>query len=78
VFISNCDKFYLHQYLNINGKPENRTKMARHVARMEEKRNASWVLVWKHKRKRPLRTPRQRLHENIKIDLEATEWEIVD
>jgi hypothetical protein len=30
------------------------------------------------KRKRSLRTSKQRLHGNIKIDLEATEWEIVD
>jgi len=28
----------LHQYLNINGKPEERTKMARHVARMGEEK----------------------------------------
>lgn len=49
--------------------------MARHV---QEKRNGNGVLVWKHKRKRSLRTPRHRLEKNIKIDLEATEWEIVD
>jgi hypothetical protein len=32
----------------------------------------------RNKRKRPLRIPRHRYHENSRIDLEATEMEIVE
>jgi len=52
--------------------------MARHVAGMEEKRNANGVQVCKCERMRPIRTPRHRLDKNTKTDPEATEWKIVD
>jgi hypothetical protein len=42
---------------------------AGHVARMGEKRNAYRLLVKKPDGKRPLRIPRRRWVDNIKIDL---------
>ena len=43
--------------------------MGRHVARMEQSRNAYIVLVGKPESKRPLGRPRRRWENNIKIDL---------
>jgi hypothetical protein len=45
-----------------------------HVARMGEKRNANRKLVGKPERKRPLRRPRCRWLNNIKMDLRKIEW----
>jgi hypothetical protein len=44
-----------------------RMRWAGHVARMEAKRNAYTVLVRKPEGKSPLRRPRRRLVDNIKI-----------
>jgi hypothetical protein len=44
-------------------------KMGRHVARMEEKRNACRILVGKPERKRPLGRPSRRWVDNIRMDL---------
>jgi transcription termination factor 2 len=55
-----------------------RMRWAGHVARMEEKRNAYRILVGKPERRRPLRRPRRRLVDNIKIDLRETGWDGVD
>jgi hypothetical protein len=46
-----------------------RMRWAGHVARMGEKRNAYRLLVGKPEGKRPLRRPRRRWVNNIKIDL---------
>ena len=47
-----------------------RLRWARHVARMEEGRGVHKVLVGKPEGKRPLRRPRPRWEDNIKMDLE--------
>jgi hypothetical protein len=46
-----------------------RMRLAGHVARMVEKRNAYRILVGKPKAKRQLGRPRRRWVENIKMDL---------
>jgi hypothetical protein len=46
-----------------------RMRWAGHVARMGEKRNAYRILVRKPEAKRPLRRPRRRWVDNIKMDL---------
>jgi hypothetical protein len=46
-----------------------RMRLAGHVARMREKRNAYRLLVGKPEGKRPLGRPRHRWVDNIKIDL---------
>jgi hypothetical protein len=52
------------------------TKMrwARHVAGLEEKRNAYRILVGKPEVRRSLGRPRRRWMDNIKIDLTGIEW----
>ena len=47
-----------------------RIKWAGHVARMEEGRGVHRVLVGKPEGKRPLRRPRRRWKDHIKMDLE--------
>ena len=44
-------------------------RWAGHVERMEQSRNAYRVLVEKPEGKRPLRRPRRRWEDNIKMDL---------
>jgi hypothetical protein len=46
-----------------------RMRWAGHVARIEEKRNVNRLLVGKPEGKRPLRIPKRRWIENIKMDL---------
>jgi hypothetical protein len=46
-----------------------RMRCAGHAARMGEKRNAYRILVGKPEGKKPLRRPRRRWDDNIKIDL---------
>ena len=46
-----------------------RLRWARHVAHMEQSRNAYKVLVGKSEGKRPLGRPRRRWEDNIKMDL---------
>jgi hypothetical protein len=45
-----------------------------HVARMEERRGAYWILVGKPEGVRPLGRPRCRWEDNIKIDLQEMGW----
>jgi hypothetical protein len=45
---------------------------------MGEMRNAYRILVVKTERKRPLRRPRCRWEDNIRIDVREIEWEIVN
>jgi hypothetical protein len=49
-----------------------------HVARMGEKRNACRLLVGKPEREGPLRRPRRRWVDNIKMDLREIGWDAVD
>jgi hypothetical protein len=53
-------------------------RLAGHVVRMGEKRNAYRILVGKPEEKRPLGRPRRRLVNNIKKDLREMEWDGVD
>ena len=46
-----------------------RVRCARHVARIEQSRNAYRVLVGKPEGKRPLGRPRRRCEDNIKMVL---------
>jgi hypothetical protein len=55
-----------------------RMRMAGHVARMGEKRNAYRLLVGKPKGKRPLGKPRCSWVDNIKMDLREMVWDGMD
>jgi hypothetical protein len=55
-----------------------RMRLAGHVARMGETRNAYIILVGKPEGKRPLGTPRRRCVDNIKMDLRETKWDGMD
>jgi hypothetical protein len=52
--------------------------LSRPPARMGEKRNAYRLLVGKPEGKRPLRRPRRRWVDNIRMDLEEVGWGDVD
>jgi hypothetical protein len=52
--------------------------MGRHVARIGEKKNAYRILVGKPGGKRPLRRPRRRWVDNIKMDLKEIRWDGLD
>ena len=47
-----------------------RLRWAGHVAKMEEGRSTFKILTGKPTEKRPLRRPRRRLEDNIRMDLE--------
>jgi hypothetical protein len=49
-----------------------------HVTHMEEMRNAYNILIGKLKEKRPLRRPRHRWDNNIRMGLREVGWEVVD
>jgi hypothetical protein len=51
-----------------------RMRLAGHVARMGEKRNAYRTLVGKPEVKRPLGRPRRRWVNNIRMDLREIRW----
>jgi hypothetical protein len=51
-----------------------RMRLAGHVARMAEKRNACGVLVGTPEGKRPLGRPRRGWEDNIKMDLREIGW----
>jgi hypothetical protein len=53
-------------------------RWAGHVARTGEKRNAYRILVGKPECKRPLRRPRRRWVDNIKIELTEIGWADID
>jgi hypothetical protein len=50
-----------------------RLRLAGHVARMGEKKNACRILVGKPERKKPLERPRRRWEDNIKMNLRDIE-----
>jgi hypothetical protein len=53
-------------------------RWAGYVARMAEKRNVYRILVGKPEGKRPLRRPRLRWVDNIRIDLREIGWDGMD
>jgi hypothetical protein len=53
-------------------------RLAGHVARMGEKRNAYRLLVGKREEKRPLGRPRRRWLDNIRMDRVEVRWGDVD
>jgi hypothetical protein len=55
-----------------------RMRWARHVARMGEKRNPYGLLVGKPEGRRPLKRPRRRWLDNIRMDLVEVGWGDVD
>jgi hypothetical protein len=55
-----------------------RMRLAGHVARMGEKRNAYRFLVGKPEGKKPLRRPRRRWLDNIRMDVVEVGWGDVD
>jgi hypothetical protein len=55
-----------------------RMRWAGHVARMGNKRNAYRILVGKPEGKRPLRRPRRRWVDSIKMDLREIGWDGTD
>ena len=66
---------YLYSTLNNVRETKSRIrKWAGHVARMGEMRGIYRVLVGKPERKRPLRRPRLRWEDNIKMDLVSGMW----
>jgi transcription termination factor 2 len=69
-------KLHNEQLLNLYSSPSiirmiksRRMRWAGHVARMRETRNAYRILVGKPEGRRPLRRPRRRCVDNIKMDL---------
>jgi hypothetical protein len=55
-----------------------RMRWTGHVALMGEKRNAYRILVGKPEGKRPLRRPRSRWMDNIKMDHREIGWDGMD
>jgi hypothetical protein len=55
-----------------------RMRWAGHVARKGEKRNAYRTLVGMPEGKRPLRRPRRRWVDSIKMDLKEIRWDGMD
>ena len=55
-----------------------RMRWAGHVARMDEKRGISRLLVGKPEGRRPLVRPRHRWEGNIKMDLQEVEYGVVN
>jgi hypothetical protein len=55
-----------------------RMKWAGHVARVRETRNAYRILVGNSEGKRPLRRPKRRLVDNIKMELRELGWDCID
>jgi hypothetical protein len=55
-----------------------RARWAGHVTHMVENRNAYRILVGKSEGRRPLRRPRYRWKDNIKMDLKETGWSGMD
>jgi hypothetical protein len=51
---------------------------AGHVARIGKIRNACNILVVNPERKRPLRRPRRRWEDDVRMDLRKMEWEVVN
>ena len=59
---------------DIRDTKSRRLRGARHVERMREIRGAYRILVGKPEGKKPLKRPRRRWEDNIKIDLKKVGW----
>jgi hypothetical protein len=57
-----------------SGNQIEKNEMGGHVARMGEKRGAYRILVGRPEGRRPLRRPRRRWENNIKMDLREVGW----
>jgi hypothetical protein len=75
-------KLYYEKLSNLYASPNfirviksRRIKWAVHIARMGEPRNSCNIFVGKHERKTPLRRPRHRCEDNIRMDLRNVDWE---
>jgi hypothetical protein len=66
--VSTAIKIHILVFRVENDKIEE-DEVDRHVARMGEKRNAYRILMGRPEGNRPLRTPRRRWVDNIKMDL---------
>jgi hypothetical protein len=65
----------LHSSLNLVKMIKSRMmRWTGHVAQLNEKKNAYRLLVGKPERKTPLRRPRRRWVDNIKMDLGEIKW----
>jgi hypothetical protein len=78
-------KLYNEELHNLSCSPRmirminsRRMRWAWHVARIGKKRNAYRILVKRPEGKRPLRRPRRRRVDNIKIDLREVAWGGID
>jgi hypothetical protein len=76
-------KLHNEQLHNLYSSPNRmiksrRMRLAGHVARTEDKRNAYRILVGKPEGKRPQGRPRHRWVDNIKIDLREVGWDGMD
>jgi hypothetical protein len=83
--IGDCRKLHNEELHNLYCSPNiiriiksRRMRLAGHVARMGEKRNAYRILVGKHEGKRPLGRPGHRWEDNIKMDLREIGWSGMD
>jgi hypothetical protein len=77
--LHNEELHILHSSPNvIRTTKSRRMRLAGHVARMGEKRNAYRILVGKPEEKRSLGRPRHRWVDNIKIDLREIGRDVMD
>jgi hypothetical protein len=72
-----CTEEVLFSKYNSNDKVKE-DEMGRACSTNGEKRDAYMILVGKPEGKRPLKRPRRRWVDNIKIDLREIEWNGVD
>ena len=70
---SHCYRIKIPNYIK-----SRRLRWAGHVARMEQTRNAYRVLMGKPEGKRPLRRPRRRWEDNIRMDLREVGCDLGD
>jgi hypothetical protein len=85
VFLNLCRKLHKEEFHDLYSSPSiikiiksRGMRWTRHVVRMLEKRNAYRLLVGKPEGKRPLKRPRRRLVDNIRMDLVEVGWGNVD